>query len=62
MKMLKSRTNKQNGQATLEWTIATFALVVALFVPWNGNDSAVSAFMKAVRINHANSSFVLSLP
>ena len=59
---MKKTNKKQRGQATAEWTIATFAMVVALFVPWDGHQSAASLFMDAVRTNHANSSYSLSLP
>lgn len=50
------------GSISIEWIIATSTLVVALFVPYNGEDSAVSMFLKAVRDAHANSSYSLSLP
>jgi len=53
---------KQNGQAMAEWSIATFVLIVALFIPFNGQESAVSMFMDAVRTNHKNTTFSLSLP
>ncbi len=59
---MKRSNKKQHGQATTEWTVATFAMIVALFIPWNGQQSAVSLFMDAVRTHHANSSYTLSLP
>jgi len=57
---LKMKT--QSGHAITEWTVATFILIMAMFVPWNGEQSAVSMFMDAARTNHANSSYPLSLP
>lgn len=45
-----------------EYSIAIFALVVALFVPWNGEPSAVARFLDAVRAYHTQASFPFSLP
>ena len=59
---LKSYIARQKGGATIEWTVATFALTVALFVPWDGNQSAMAQFMDGVRTFYANSTFSLSLP
>jgi hypothetical protein len=60
--MNKSRQNKQRGQATAEWTIATMILIGALFVPYNGKDSAMSNFMKKLRSYNADSTYFISLP
>jgi hypothetical protein len=59
---MSKRINRQRGQAMTEWTIATFVLIASLFVPWDGHQSAVSMLMDAVRTNHQNSSFTISLP
>jgi len=59
---MKRVLKKQHGQATAEWSVATFAMVAALFVPWNGEDSAAALFMDAVRTHHANTTYSLSLP
>lgn len=56
------RDKHQKGQTVTEYSIATFALVVALFVPWNGEPSAVARFLDAVRAYHTQASFPLSLP
>lgn len=56
------RINEQKGHVSIEWTLITFALLLALFVPFDGDQSAVSKFTEAVREFHANSSFALSLP
>ena len=53
---------KQQGTISIEWTLITFALVFALFVPFDGDKSAAVKFMEAVRDFHSNSSYVLSLP
>ena len=58
MKIIKN----QRGQASTEWTIATFIIIAALFVPFTGDKSAVSLFMDAVRTHHKDTSFILSLP
>ena len=55
-------TKYQKGTISVEWTLITFALVFALFVPFNGEKSAAVQFMEGAREFHANSSFVLSLP
>ena len=52
----------QKGTISIEWTLITFALVFALFVPFSGDKSAAVKFMESAREFHANSSFVLSLP
>lgn len=51
-----------SGQSLTEYLVATSALLVALFVPWNGEQSAVVQFLQAVRAFHANASYALSLP
>ena len=53
---------RQSGQSTIEYTVVVLALMAALFIPWNGEQSAVAQFLDAVRDFHANSSFALSLP
>ncbi len=52
----------QRGNASVEWTLITFALLAALFVPYDGQQSVATMFMEAVRDFYANSSFPLSLP
>lgn len=59
---MKSCQKRNSGQSTVEYTVATFALLVAIFVPWDGDQSAAVRFMEAARQFHANSSFALSLP
>jgi hypothetical protein len=54
--------HRENGQVISEYSIALFALLVALFVPWNGETSAVANFLNSVRAYHAQASFPLSLP
>jgi len=56
------KLSNQKGTVSIEWTLITFALVFALFVPFQGDKSAVVKFMESARQFHANSSFVLSLP
>ncbi len=56
------RRARHHGQASVEYTIATVILIVALFVPWNGERAPVVLFLEAVRDFYANASFVLSLP
>jgi len=62
MTRLKSFVSRQKGGATVEWTVATFALTVALFVPWDGNQSAMAMFMDAIRAFYASTTFSISLP
>lgn len=45
-----------------EYVVITSTLLVALFVPWNGEQSPVVQFLQAVRAFHANASYALSLP
>jgi len=52
----------QRGNASVEWTLVTFALLTALFVPYDGQQSVATLFMEAVRDFYANSSFPMSLP
>ena len=59
---MRNSRKRNQGQATVEYTVATFALLVAIFVPWDGEQSAAVKFMEAARQFHANSSFALSLP
>ena len=54
--------HRQGGQVISEYSIAMFALLVALFVPWNGEASAVATFLNSVRAYHTQASFPLSLP
>lgn len=54
--------HRQKGQTLSEYSIAMFALLVALFVPWGGEPSAVARFLDAVRTYHTQASFPLSLP
>lgn len=53
---------KITGQVSAEWLMVTAALIIALFVPFDGNQSAVAMFVEAVKDFHANSMFSLSLP
>lgn len=53
---------RNSGQSLTEYLVATSALLVALFVPWNGDQSAVVQFLEAVRTFHASASYALSLP
>lgn len=53
---------RNSGQSLTEYLVATSALLVALFVPWNGEQSAVVQFLEAVRTFHASASYALSLP
>ncbi|WP_416394995.1 hypothetical protein [Allohahella sp. A8] len=52
----------QRGQVTAEWLVGTLILVLALFVPLNGEDSAVSLMMTAIRDHYSAASFVASMP
>lgn len=45
-----------------EWLIATMAMMLALFVPFDGDHSAVALFVQAVKDLHANTMYSLSLP
>ena len=56
------RKRQEGGQVLTEYTIATLALIVALFVPWNGQPSAVANFMDKARTYHKQASYPLSLP
>lgn len=56
------RARRQAGHVSAEWIVATTALVVALFVPFDGDHSAVAMFVQAVKDFHANSMYSLSLP
>ncbi len=53
---------KQKGQSTVSYIIATSVMVVALFVPWGGQPSAVVQFLEGARALHAASTYNLSLP
>ncbi len=53
---------RMSGQSTVGYTIATGAMVLALFVPWGGDPAPMVQFMEAVRELHGNSTYVLSLP
>jgi len=53
---------KTKGQSSVGYVIGTSVLVIALFVPWGGQPSAMVQFMEGVRALHANSSYSLSLP
>lgn len=53
---------RHKGQITTEYLVVTLALVLALFIPWDGQQSAIVQVLQAVRLFHANSSFPLSLP
>jgi hypothetical protein len=55
-------SERQRGFSTTEWVALTFWLLLALFVPFGDNPSAVAMFLQAVRDFHANASFPLSLP
>jgi len=52
----------EKGQTMTEYSIVFFMLLVALFVPWNNEPSAVARFLDAVRTYHTQASFPLSLP
>lgn len=54
--------HREGGQVISEYSIVLFALLVALFVPWNGDPSAVANFLNSVRAYHTQASFPLSLP
>lgn len=62
MQGCKRRRSKQLGQSTISYAIATSIMVFALFVPWNGNPSAIVQFMQGARQLHQNVTYVLSLP
>jgi len=53
---------KNNGQSTVSYIIGTSVMVIALFVPWGGQPSAMVQFMEGVRALHAASTYSLSLP
>jgi len=53
---------RQSGQAIPEYAIIAFLMIVALFVPWGGQPSAVAQFLNAVRTYHTQASYPLSLP
>jgi len=57
-----NRQKQQRGQTMSEYAIVFFMLLVALFVPWGGEPSAVARFLDAVRTYHTQASFPLSLP
>lgn len=53
---------RQVGHVSAEWLIATAALLIALFVPVDGDQSAVAMFVQAAKDYYANSMYSLSLP
>lgn len=53
---------KHKGQSTVSYIIGTSVMVIALFVPWGGQPSAMVQFMEGVRALHATSTYSLSLP
>jgi hypothetical protein len=53
---------KNSGQSTVSYIVATGAIVIALFVPFGGQQSAMVQFMDGVRSLHANGTYSLSLP
>lgn len=59
---MTNERDKARGQSLTEYTVITSALLVALFVPWNGEQAPVVQFLEAVRAFHANASYALSLP
>ncbi len=52
----------ERGQVSTEWLIVTAVLMAALFIPIDGDQSAVAMFVQAVKDFHANSVYSLSLP
>lgn len=53
---------RQLGHVSFEWTLVTLIVMTALFLPLDGDKSAVVSLMDAVRSYHANASFAFSLP
>lgn len=63
MRAAKVSLKRQAGSVSLEWTLATLVMLVALFVPLPGADRSLMAlFMDALRGFYMNTSYLLSLP
>jgi hypothetical protein len=54
--------SKQIGGSTTEWLIITVIFTLALFVPFDGERSALGMVVDAVKEYNENSSFIISLP
>lgn len=54
--------NTQRGNVSAEWIIATAVLVIALFVPVDGDKSAFALFLDGARNFHEHISYMLSFP
>jgi hypothetical protein len=53
---------QQCGSVSTEWLVVTAALVVALFVPFDGHASVAAMLIEAVKVLNANTMYPLSLP
>ena len=50
------------GNVTVEWTLVTILLFGALFLPVDGERSAMELFVEAVQDYNGGTTFLLSLP
>jgi hypothetical protein len=52
----------QKGSVTAEWLVITLVMIAVFFIPFDGNQSALSLLMDAIRLNYASASHAASLP
>lgn len=52
----------QQGHTTTDWLVASSIVLAALFIPFDGHNSAVALFIEALRSFYGSSTFALSLP
>jgi len=50
------------GNVTVEWTLVTMLLFGALFLPVDGERSAMELFVEAVQDYNRGTTFLMSLP
>lgn len=60
---LQSRAARERGSASVEYTVLTFVVVTALFLPLPGlGESLVETMVSALRQFQANTTYLYSLP
>lgn len=56
------KRQRQTGHVSTECIVISTAMVIALFVPWDGEQSAMAMLVQGVQSFFSHGSYVLSLP